>query len=348
MKTNQLENIGFTCYYVMSCCPHHPDRPVRCKGLCSACYVRGGRLPSRTPEARRRVRERARCRDLIGGTGNDDDDDESEATTTTTTTEAFRWMLQDGSEWTHRESHLTAVSRAMSGENPDRKDGGVHQIHRTMRIHTRCLDWALDFARVSRDRGCGPFSVLDPCAGSGQILEVFRALFPPEVCTLYSNDRNFDAPAWYDPTTVVSHTRHDVFGPARHLPVVDFVVCSPPYLLCEVMARRLVADRRARVAYLFHCTTDFITNANFERRRWWDRFEHTERRALRIEGLPVHVSEGAAPEEASVVQRRNSWIVVFTSRAWKRKLCRHPSSSQVVSFRHLYESCRDIDRPISS
>lgn len=254
-------------------------------------------------------------------------------------------MLQDGSVWTHRESHLTAVSRAMSGENPDRKDGGVHRIHRTMRVHTRCLDWALDFARVSRDRGDGrPFSVLDPCAGSGQILEVFRALFPPDVCALYSNDRNFDAPAWYaaddDAAAVVPHTRHDVFGPARNLPVVDFVVCSPPYLLCEAMARRLIADRRARVAYLFHCTTDFVTNANFERRRWWDRFEHTDRRTLRIEGLPVHVSEGAAPDEASVVQRRNGWIVVFTSRAWKRKLSPSFHRCQIVSFRHLYESCR--------
>lgn len=300
----------------------HVDRPVRARGLCSSCYMK--QTPCRAPEYRRKQRERGLMRSLVV----------AEEASSVERTEAFRWLLREDSAMhgAHRTAHTTSLARALSGEKADRRDGGVHQVHRTMRVHTECLGWAVDFLNGVDDDAV--VSVLDPCAGSGQILEVMHKQHGGDGrMRLLSNDLICEAPEWYAEVGV-PHTRHDVFGPLRSIPRADFVVCSPPYLVCEPFARRLIADRKARVAYFFHCTTDFVSNGSFERREWWDRFEEIERRSLRIEGLPVNTCEGANRDEVTVTQRRNAWIVIFTSRRMKKRYCRY-NLQQVVSFHRL-------------
>lgn len=293
---------------MITACPH-TERKVRSKGMCSSCYMK--QVPSRSPGARRRARDTLCQRESLY------DFDKTDADRT----EAYKNLLLSTTD-TENTGHITAMARALSGENSARKDGGVHQIHRTMKVHTECLGWALNLN--------AEHSFMDPCAGSGQILEVLRAKMG--LTKLISNDLNFDPPEWYA-REGVPHTKHDVFGPSANLPRADFVVCSPPYIVCEYVMKRLVKDRKARIGYIFHTTTDFLTNANFARRSWWDVYELDKQTTLRIEGLPVNAAEGANKDEVTVQQRRNAWCIIFTSKAWKRKICK--CKGNVTSFHRL-------------
>lgn len=293
-------------------CPH-TDRPVRSKGMCSSCYMK--QVPSRSREARRAQHTIFCKRNMILS-----DCPVSEKT------DAYKHLIRSTTV-PENTGHVTAMARALSGEKVDRKDGGVHQIHRTMRVHVECLSWALNLQNTS-------LSVLDPCAGSGQILEVFKNM---GFTSMFSNDLNFDGPEWYS-ASGVTHTKYDIFGPSKHIPKADFVVCSPPYIVCEYVMKRLVQDRKARIAYMFHTTTDFLTNASFVRREWWDEYELDKKTTLRIEGLPVNTCEGANRDEATVQQRRNTWCIIFTSKRYKHEFTK--LNSNIVSFYRLNTSLR--------